>query len=348
MVCSFFPRGRLGTEGNGTLVDQRMDQSTDMFQDVKMVLANTSLVQMLAPYLERRKRADEVVLGYASIPPQFLSKSGSAKNRNKRDMIFCVNSFLRTNKVHHPARWAQMSNWVFDLVNIYLTMGREGTKGVGPKAARSKWLPDGWLEASIELPALNLTFENASKKTEKCAKFLTDIFCRYEIASESTSIVPKSAYGDLVNALIGDKSLDQIVGDVESLLRLSLAFLLGISLSAAVLRNTYAHSLSLDSTADERSADRRRGMVKLMQYQLMKIYDLREKSESSISFLRAFAATLTKAYLRRPGRRKGGVPIDESDDIDVTLDQERSGVDIDPDFRKVSFHLKPVSFWEKF
>ena len=306
------------------------EQTYDMFQSFKMILANTGLIQMLSLYLERKKRPNEVVLGYTNIPSPFL-KYSSVRKRNKRDMIFCVHSYVQTSNAQHPSRWGQMTKWVYDLVDTYLTMGREGTsansstqKGRG----QAKWLPDGWLEASIEFPNLNLLVERTGHKSKKTVEFLSTQLCKHEITFES-KMVSKSSFHEVANGLCEDKNLELVIEQVESVLRLILAFILGIGLSAAVLRNTYAHLVSLDSIGIDTESRPQEGdlqhrsneIVKLMQYQLMKLYDLKLKSEISIRLLAALATTIKRMFLRGKRLSKVGA-ADESDDSGCVGDTE--------------------------
>jgi hypothetical protein len=323
------------------------EQTLDMFHNVKMILANTGLIQMLAPYLEGRKNPNDTVLGYTTIPAAFLIYSNPSGKRNKRDMVFCVNSFLRTSSVQ--SRWDRTVKWVYDLVDTYLTMGREGTN---PSATtntkgRSKWLPDGWLEASIELPSLNLVIEKAGNKTKTFAELLSRLLCTHEITSGSVSL-SKSACSEVASALCNDKTIDQVKGKVESVLRVTLSFILSIGLSAAVLRNTHAHSLGLGgaeenagtksdtgSHPDEGGSSRRmHEIIKLMQYQVMKLYDLKRKTESSIRFLQALEATVRKEYLRSGASRRGG-GVNEPDDLDSETGVPKSRADDDSIIVKV-------------
>lgn len=305
----------------------------DMFQSFKMILANTGLIQMLSLYLERRKRPNETVLGYTSIPSPFLAYSNPSGKRNKRNMIFCVHSYVRTSNVQHPSRWAQMTTWVYNLVDMYLTMGREGTNAGTAKEkgkGRTKWLPDGWLEASLELPSLNLMVEKTGRKTKKAVELLSQQLCRHEISLDS-KVLSKSVCSEVANGLCEDNGTEQMKGQVESILRVTLSFMLGIGLSAAVLRNTYAHLLSLDdvdgdvqSRPHEEDKRRRHEIVKLMQYQVMKLYDLRRKSETSIRFLEAIGATIRRKFLRGKQGTSGSIA------------DENSAADVDATFRTVS------------
>ena len=323
------------------------EQTVDMFHNVKMILANTGLIQMLAPYLEGRKNPNEVMLGYTTIPASFLIYSIPSEKRNKRDMVYCVNSFLRNTALQ--SRWDHMMKWVYDLVDTYLTMGRESTHpNVTTKTkGRSKWLPDGWLKASIELPSLTLVIDKASNKAKTSIESLSRQLCSHDIAFESVSF-SKSAYTEVASAICNETTLDQVNGKIESLLRVSLSFILSIGLCAAVLRNTNAHLLSLDGAAantmtksdagsspDEVASSRRmHEIVKLMQFQVMKLYDLKRKTESCIRFLQALEATVRKEYLcDRTGRRGGG--FSEPDDSDSAVGAPESSADDHTIIRKV-------------
>lgn len=320
----------------------------DMFQSFKMILANTGLIQMLSLYLEGRNR-NGVFLGYTKIPSPFSAFSDPSAKRKKRDMVFCVHSYLRTSNVQHPSRWNKMTKWVYDLVNTYLTMGRDGTSTGSKEKGRGKWLPDGWLEASLELPKLSLTLKRTSKKTRRSAEELSRHLCRHEISFDS-NVVPKSVCVEVASSLCEDKNIDDVIEQVERVLRMTLSYLLGIGLSAAVLRNTFAHLFSLDSTdiasevgaaREENGPRRRHELVKLMQYQAMKLYDLKRKSETSIQFLEALAATIKRLYLRANRRTNHGTVAIEPDDSDSVA--QDSNVDPEATMRKVSLACYIIS-----
>jgi hypothetical protein len=131
---------------------------------------------------------------------------------------------------------------------------------------------------------------------------------------------------------------------------MTLSYLLGIGLSAAVLRNTFAHLFSLDSTGitseagaarEENGPRRRHELVKLMQYQVMKLYDLKRKSETSIQFLEALAATIKRLYLRSNRRTNHGTVAIEPDDSDSVA--QDSHVDPEATMRKVSLACYIIS-----
>jgi hypothetical protein len=66
-------------------------------------------------------------------------------------------------------------------------------------------------------------------------------------------------------------------------------------------------------------------IIKLMQYQVMKLYDLKRKTESSIRFLQAFKGTLKKDYLRSgASRRGGGVSEPEASDSETGVPNSRA------------------------
>lgn len=295
-----------------TIVDRPMgdEKVFDMFQSFKMILANTGLIQMQSLYLERRKRQDETVLGYTSIPAQFSMTFDSSGKRKKRDMIFCVYSYVRASNAQHPSRWGDLTTWVYNLVDMYLTMGREGTNNGSRernRKGRPQWLPDGWLEASLELPNLNLSVAKTGRKSGTGAKVLSSELCTHEVSFDLET-VPKSVCSEVANGLCEGKTVDQMHMQVESVLLVTLSFLLGAGLSAAVLRNTYAHLLNLDdmngNESNEEDMRRRHEIVKLIQYQVMKIYDLRRKTETSLRLLEALEASIRKASLR--GKRSAG------------------------------------------
>jgi hypothetical protein len=236
--------------------------SKDVFQHFKMILANTGLIQMLAHYQQTKKK-DAVVLGYTKIPDQFLVRSAVPKGKQQREMVFCVNYFLRQNDMHCPSRWRHSTLWVFELVDTYLKMGREN--------ATNGWVPHGWLQAAVEFPSLSIFLEASTKKQEIALEWLKCSLSHFVLFTNDTTKPEdlQTNIGELIIAQSHDRTALKQLRD--SLFRFALAFLIGIGLSASVLKNAFEHYKTLSTVAEPDE------LVPLIHVQILKVYDLRTK-----------------------------------------------------------------------
>lgn len=236
--------------------------SKDVFQHFKMILANTGLIQMLAHYHQTKKKG-AVVLGYTQIPDQFLARSSIPKGKQQREMVFCVNYFLRQNDMHCPSRWRHATLWVFELVDTYLKMGRQkATKG---------WVPHGWLQAAVEFPSLSISLEPSTKKQEIALEWIKSSLSHFVLSANDTTKPDElqTNIGELILAHCHDTTALKQLRD--SLFRFALAFLIGIGLSASVLKNAFKHYKTLSTVTEPDE------LVPLIHVQILKVYDLRTK-----------------------------------------------------------------------
>ena len=239
-----------------------------IFQHFKMILANTGLIQILENY--HKSKSDETVLGYSDPPVEFQLAASSSTGKT-RNMVFCVGFFLRHTDMSNPARWRHATQWVFDLVDAYLQMGRE-------KAAT--WRPDGWLLASVEFPAIVLPLDTSVKKQKALCDWIEANLFYFDLSRgiQRAEHIPLE-YADIIVTSLDTKHLRQFQ---VSLLQFALSLLIGISLSTAVLKNTFEHwkaSQQKSGTGNSHQSDRNGiGLLELMKLQIIKIYDLRTKS----------------------------------------------------------------------
>ncbi|KAI2492293.1 hypothetical protein MHU86_22266 [Fragilaria crotonensis] len=239
----------------------------DVFQHVKMIMANTGLVQVKEVYLQARRT--NISLAYTETPSCFVNSANDATRRKRRNLLFCLNTFLHFRGLPSPNDWAGEVSWVFTLVDTYLHQGRKQSN----EALGSKWLPDGWLEASIELPAF--PFSSDDKPDDGVASVLKN----YVLGEISHNL---SQLNRLRISLLGDDDFLSRKKHFESLLRLALALLLSIGLSIAVLRNSYDHYVGLQGVGKltDETIGRERVVMNLLKYQLLKIYDLHDRWNS--------------------------------------------------------------------
>jgi hypothetical protein len=268
--------------------------SKDVFQHFKMILANTGLIQMLAHYKQTKKK-DAVVLGYTKIPDQFRLQSSITKGKQQREMVFCVNYFLRQNDMQCPSRWRHSTLWVFQLVDTYLKMGREN--------ATNGWVPHGWLQAAVEFPSLSMSLEPSTKKQEIALEWIKSSLSHFALfANDKTK--PEELQTHIGELIIGQRHERTALKQLRDyLFRFALAFLIGIGLSASVLKNAFEHYKTL-STATEPDE-----LVPLMHVQILKVYDLRIKLwivDCLLSYLKvALVRQLRRAKLNSDNGSKG-------------------------------------------
>ena len=277
------------TGGSGTsLLLQK-----EAFQHMKMVLANTGLIQILAHYQQQHQnqqgRVGAPVLSCTKSPGElFLTES--AKKRKKRDMVFCLAFFLGNSDLHIPLRWDHCVNWVFRLVDTYLCVGRDislsaVSSKINKKGSSNKsWMPHGWLQAAIEFPVLVLprNIETNTKKQKQALAWMKGLILQDDIINASTLDETRSG---LVDAFSTVKEVAQLVPMFDSLLRVGLASLLGISLSFAVVKNSFKHFQSFPR--DQESMGERVEVLRLIQFQMSKIYDLETKCKSVQTVVKA-------------------------------------------------------------
>jgi hypothetical protein len=235
--------------------------SKDVFQHFKMILANTGLIQMLTHYQQTKKK-DAVVLGYTKVPDQFLVRSCVPKGKQQREMVFCVNYFLRQNDMHCPSRWRHSTLWVFELVDTYLKMGRE--------KATYGWVPHGWLQAAVEFPSLSLSLEPSTKKQEIALEWIKRSLSHF-VLSANDATKPEDLQTNIGELIAQSHDITALKQLRDSLFRFALAFLIGIGLSASVLKNAFEHYKTLSTVTEPDE------LVPLIHVQILKVYDLRKK-----------------------------------------------------------------------
>lgn len=263
-----------------------------LFQHFKMILANTGLIQILAHYEQTRKK-DNTVLGYTKIPNQFAYHGSAAKGK-QRAMVFCVNFFLRQKDMHCPSRWRDSTQWVYELVDTYLRMGRE--------KATNGWVPNGWLQAAVEFPSLAIALEPSATKRASSVDWIQHHLSSFEVSARGLS-EPEGLIMD-IGELIADshdrKAIKQLL---DSLFQHALTFLIGIGLSAAVLNNAFDHYRNQSSEDSTRDAN----LFPLIHFQILKIYDLRSKLRTVGCLLSALKIALGR--MQKAPRRNGNVKL---------------------------------------
>lgn len=298
--------------GAGDAISLSLDKL--VFQTMKMVLANTGLVQMATFYQQRKKRKS--ALGYTRRLPCF---SLDTKNQKFRSIVFSVSLLIRDRSLLHPTGWSNASQWVFDLVDTYLEMGRRAS--AGSKSKGRKWIPHGWLEAAIEFPTVDLSMLKASNQKQKSVlAWMHTQLCKYELCVESL-LVPKCTEKDLRDLLAQLKGGEDFTEFLQSLLRFAFSLVLGLGLSAAVLKNTSDHYQDhiMNDTPNEKLRQDKSQYLRLIQYQLIKIYDMKRKCMSVELVFRAInvASRRTKQTIRKGKKSKARVEPTNTEDVSI-------------------------------
>jgi hypothetical protein len=264
---------------------ENADQDS-LFRHFKMILANTGLIQMLSSYKASRQEPN-TILGYSD-----MLESMKLSVPSKREMVFCVNFFLghTFNMVNNPSRWHFATNWAFELVSTYLQMGRRRTPS---------WRPDSWLVASLEFPMLVSGCDHVSTLPNNVADWIQDELCRFNVSGDNQ---PSCRLRDaqIGMAFASIRNRDRYKWH-DSISRFSLCVLVGISLSAAVLKNAYDHyriQRGERDTTQNMTGAASDSMFRLIKLQFLKVYDLFAKSELLYSLARSIESRLTRIASR--------------------------------------------------
>ena len=230
--------------------------ATAYFDQFKMVLANTGLIQKLSQYKGARNRT-AAIFAYQEVPPELASYTSAQQDVHvsPQDIIFCVDYFLRRNNVTDPTRWECTCLWVFELVDTYLTLARNNGK--------KDWTAEGWLQASIEFSSFS--FPSVSSAVDAALADVND----YSLYSHVEEIESAQVEGEFTQDFV------QVLCQHET------ALLVGISLSLAVLKNASEHFFT-PASAPEQSQSRQW----LLLYQMLKLFHLKSKSRKVLSLLR--------------------------------------------------------------
>jgi hypothetical protein len=271
-----------------------------VFNHFKMIVANTGLIQMVDTYQASGNYSDSSLLGYSS---SIGTSDSLVKDQRERDrplpraMLFGICFFLRHagNIELCPGRWNFATDWVYSLVDKYLHMGRT--------TASKNWQPNNWLLASLEFPLIYTScFKRSVDAQNLVVEWISEKLCHFDVSNgiQAVNCLP-AAYADTTVRCLSSKALRLLIDSANCL---SLSLLIGMSLSAAVLRNAFDHALSLETGSQN--------FPPLLKLQIAKIYDLRAKSLSMDSFLTAIGLALRRSILRK--KRATVVLSDDSSD----------------------------------
>jgi hypothetical protein len=272
----------------------------EIFQTMTHVLTKSRMVQYVSSYSERNK--DGVTLGYIKRPGCFESE---AKKRKFRKMVFCFDALLRERNLARPRNWQDASRWVFDLVNTYLVLGRRSSSA-SDSPSKSKWIPHAWVEAAFEFPSVDLSRLKASGASQRrVLDLIREAVSDYDISS-CHDVLPDFVEKDFCEMIKHLKKSRDRVEMMQAFLRCALSFVLGSALSAAILSNTYErYRRTLNDQDNQILFQERTEAVRLIQYQLFKIYGLQRKCRVLERVFRGIGVTNRKSKELSRKRQRG-------------------------------------------
>ena len=169
--------------------------------------------------------------------PCFYSSSGPKDGKGKRrELVLCIDSFLRLRGMPSPQCWLAELRWIVQLLDVYLDLGRDGSTGSGNSLNQNTvkrkplvWTPDGWLDSSIEFISLSFLLD----KNEDLFKAID-----FDLNSEQRS-VDKKECKDLLAMFLNGKNAVELNGTVSSFLRFASGLSFGAGLSTSVLKHAH-------------------------------------------------------------------------------------------------------------
>lgn len=273
---------------------------SDIFQTITHMLSNARLIQYVSGYNERQR----MHVAQAYTKPEAYFKSTTV-NQNSRMMMFCFDAFLRDPALVAPSSWKKVNQWVFELIDTYLEIGRRQ----GISRGKRRWTPRPWIDAAIELQVLDTsTFKIRNSRQRRFFDFLHREMSRSDVTSSGNfpSDLRQKVIYDLTKALGNDRDLDEII---RSMFRLTLSLIISLAMSAAILNNTYGHYK--DIIQDRESAENSgRDACTMIHYQLAKLYDLRRRCNLVEKVLRLMGS-LKRKFKKRPGKRTKKRVVDD-------------------------------------
>jgi len=266
------------TRATNSLLTEQYPLS-EVFKHIKSIVSRSGLVQLESKVhkdKEQRKKRNEVdaelddVFAYDKVPSCFDPHGDSMANPGGRRIVICIASFLRSmsdsdGQSGTPDGYccnnaAEWMRYVHCLISTYLKMGRLMSK---------RWSSKGWLLAKIELPRLSIGNENKSEIIE------------IELGLDSTE------------RCCGEREELQVeYSSIASFISRTKAYIVSIGFLTAVLENAFDHY------EQSRMAGEKEHSFNLIQFQLAKIYCLRDRCTITLDKL----ATVYQQE-RRPSRK---------------------------------------------
>eukprot|EP00980_Cylindrotheca_fusiformis_P024387 scaffold11809_cov128-Cylindrotheca_fusiformis.AAC.26 len=265
----------------------------DVFQTTTHILSNTRLIHYVSEYNERQRK--HVAQAYTKRDEFFKSEN---ENHKKRKMIFCFDAFLRDPTLVEPSEWRKVNQWIFNLVDTYLAIGRQTELYRGQR----RWSPRPWVEAAIEYHIFDgraQTLRNARQK-----RFFDllhkEIGCSDVSSPRISPNVREREIYDLSRVLANDRDLEQIM---RSMFRLALTLIISLAMTAAILNNAHEQCKdALHGREGNEATGTEKWASSLIHFQLAKLYDIRRKCNILDKVLRSMGL-LKRKRAKRAGRR---------------------------------------------
>eukprot|EP00536_Pseudo-nitzschia_multiseries_P016582 jgi/Psemu1/299294/fgenesh1_pm.1155_\ len=241
----------------------------ELFQVISLVLTHSRVVHYPEGSSTQTAKKPNTVLAYTEIPSFFSIKERMKQRRKFRKMTFCFDFFFTDETTFvRSTIWERSTSWIFELIDTYLSLGRT-----------AKWNPRAWIFAGIIFPAVSSSTMPKTREKSLLHRMESD-FSRFGCSQQSplsTSTIDKQIADIMKKA----RTLPEKEAIVDSTCRFALTLLFALSSSAAILRNTYDHYKdTLKANCNETEFEGKSDFLQMMQYQLIKMYDLNRRCQS--------------------------------------------------------------------
>lgn len=276
--------------------DSAVVWSRRIFATLTSILVTSRLVQY-ANTSPTSSRPKDTALRY-SIRPDWVTDDAT-KPRKFHKMVFSFAALRSDLNFSSPSNWELSSKFVFELIDMYLCLGRTRSKG--------KWIPHAWVEAAFDFPLIDLSNLRASNSRQlKMLNIVEGTMNDFDACIDvfATNGASDKEFAEMLKQM--KKRLER-TEMVHCLLHSAMSYCLGLALSASILGNTFAHYAGILNEQD--SEDYRQQRVeatRLMQYQLAKIYDLAGKCQVIEAVLRGISNANLRARRRIKNSNRGG------------------------------------------
>lgn len=215
-----------------------------------------------------------------------------------RGMAFTFNRLLRNPLMEQPSNWESTREWVFSLVDAYLTLGQGDVSKIGTRSG-SEWVPHPWIEAAVELP-LVMSAEDQTNNSPK-QRSLETIRLQVLNLDSSLAFQPQTSHRvlerQLYDMLKHAKSGEEVAETIGSLFRLALSLILYDAMLAAVLNNAFMRYRNVfdKSISKGKLVLEAKEPYMLIQFQMRKLIDTRRRCEELKRYLKCIKKVADKA-----------------------------------------------------
>ena len=297
-------------QSNGTI-------RTNAFRTVRILLSNTGLVREGS---NKNGRLSDFRICYESRPAFF--SWDPIRPRKVRSMVLCSGTFASKAYNRRPKYWSSTNQWVFNLLTTYLAMGRQRSR-TKLSGSMENWVPYGWVEASIEIPLVKLSeITTKNKRQEAAFKWVSLSTAEIAISLESFNNHEKIADRDVCDLLLNLTNPSKMNDFIDTQFHLAHSLLIGMASASAILQNSFAHFHAMTNSF---SLDR--NSRKMLQYQLVKIYDLEWRCKLLETVFRAIKLASRRRNMRGTSKsRKRKVDVAECVDGAIMVSLSDWGV----------------------